>query len=192
MDILTARNTEQNAHLEREDSIMEEVEEEDEDDSEIKRLEEELAAKQRRYSELYVKKGEHLKISEDIKNSSLKNSSDVNSSAYKRSRENIEKLEKEKENQKRRLNDYETVLISLAEDRKETANPLQKPATTREIYTGFRARIEKLLKSQPTQEKDYNMKELTSTFRLIETELKEILDRFKEVELAEKHMSINK
>lgn len=171
---------------------MEEVEEEEEDDLEIKRLEEELAAKQRKYSELHLKKGEHLKMTEDIKNSSLRASSVINSPSYKRTQENIEKLEKDKEGQKRRLNDYDAVLRSLAEDTEETADPLQKPATTREIYTGFRARIEKLLKSQPTQEKDYNIKELTSTFKSIETELKEILDRFKEVELTKKHMSINK
>lgn len=193
MDSVTARNTEQNSHLENTDSYIEEVEEEvDKESLEIKKLEEELAIKQGKNNILYQTRESQLKIGKDIKELNLFGTSLIKSNSYKRALDNIKTLEKEKDVQKRRLNDYDAVLRSLAEDRKETASTLQKPATTREIYTGFRARIEKLLKSQPTHDKDYNIKELKSMFESIERELKEILERIKEVELTKKHMNINK
>ncbi|CAO3619508.1 unnamed protein product [Mucor hiemalis] len=193
LDSVTARNTEQNSHLENTDSYIEEVEEEvDKESLEIQKLEEELAIKQGKNNILYQTRESQLKIGKDIKELNLFGTSLIKSNSYKRALDNIKTLEKEKDVQKRRLNDYDAVLRSLAEDRKETASTLQKPATTREIYTGFRARIEKLLKSQPTHDKDYNIKELKSMFESIERELKEILERIKEVELTKKHMNINK
>ncbi|KAL0573908.1 hypothetical protein ABG067_009175, partial [Albugo candida] len=64
------------------------MDDEDEDEEEMIKLEQELKAAQEKTAFLIKKKQEHIKISEDIKNSA----NDVN---YKRKMENIERLQQD-------------------------------------------------------------------------------------------------
>lgn len=161
IDILTTRNTEQNMNIN------------EQEEEEIIKLENELNRKKEETYLLNRKKQDHIKMRNDIKQLKLKNSTNVN---YKKRIENIERLENDIHAKKKRIHDYNDILTTMDQD-SNVVNNIQTMSSTREIYTGFRARIEKLITSQPiVKDKENNIKELISLFKSIQTELKEILE----------------
>lgn len=167
----------------------------------IQRLELDLQQKRQKNKEIRKRKQEHISMERTINALAAQQRLQLQASKTSDDRllKSVQDLEQKIAAKKQLIIEYDVMLESLEVDRAAANNTFGGPTTshhqnasTREVYAGFRARIEKLLNNPPGDEPSSNVIELLSTLESIETELRDILSRLDTVEEAENHIEMSK
>ncbi|KAI9481712.1 MAG: hypothetical protein EXX96DRAFT_567754 [Benjaminiella poitrasii] len=157
-----------------------------EEEAVIQSHNQELNQKRIQLSEIQAQKAEQVEIRNSLRSMKLKHNTTVGFHTTDSDDDEIRKLEKEIEEEKRKIADYESKIESLLEN--NASNDHLDSSTVNDLSVGFEARINKLLNSTdvdelPSSTENENIMRLLES---IQNEIEPYLNQLKEIGIKER------